>query len=207
MEGPDRFVPNGSRACRANAVAVALLVTAATVAMAGTSSAQDGFSYAGEAVHAGCVQALVMHQGDAVPVTTAVSLQGCAASVRSKGEVRREGGMLVIQDDSLPGDASFGYQVISRLENGIFGLAIRRVMPDGQERVSLAAVQMVPRAMLRNSTIRNVMMLELLGELWVPDIELASFRSIGNKVHFVSGVGKGRVERNVDLTRLGKLRK
>ena len=49
--------------------------------------------------------------------------------------------------------------------------------------------------------------IELLGEMWVPNIEILSFRSIGNRVHFVAGTGREKVERNVDFTRLGKLRK
>lgn len=207
--GMDRVVLRDAWGQRLGAGAGALLVAAwALAGIVGPARAQDGFSYAGEPVHPSCIQALVMHQGDRSPVTTAVSLEGCEASDRSKVPVRHEGDLLVIEDDdALPGGGSFGYQVINRLENGIFGLAIRRVDADGKERVSLAAVQMAPRAMLRNSKIRNVMMVELLGELWVPDIELASFRSVGNKVHFISGVGPNRVERNVDFTRLGKLRR
>jgi hypothetical protein len=38
-------------------------------------------------------------------------------------------------------------------------------------------------------------------------MELTSFRTAGNRVHFVSGVGPERVERDLDLTRLGKMRK
>ncbi len=41
----------------------------------------------------------------------------------------------------------------------------------------------------------------------MPDMELASFRSVGNRVHFVAGVGPERVERDFDFTRLGKMRK
>jgi len=52
--------------------------------------------------------------------------------------------------DALLGGGSFGYRVLSRLDNGIFGLAIRRVLPDGSERVSLAAVEIVQRPMILN---------------------------------------------------------
>jgi len=193
---------------RARARGWVVLLVAWAVAVGSSEARADGtFVYADEPVHPGCVHALAMNQGDRIPVTTAVSLEGCAASERSKSKVRHEGDLLVIEDDALLGGGSFGYRVLNRLDNGIFGLAIRRVLPDGEERVSLAAVQMVPRAMIQNGTILNLMQLELLGELWVPDMQLTSFRSVGNSVHFVSGVGPDRVERNVDLTRLGRQRK
>ncbi len=91
--------------------------------------------------------------------------------------------------------------------NGIFGLAIRRVLPDGAERVSLAAVKIVERPMVRHGRIVRLSLIEVLGELWIPDIELASFQSVGNRVHFVAGVGPERVERDFDFTRLGKMRR
>lgn len=188
-------------------VAVFALGACALAILAGEARAQDAFVYAGKPVHPGCVHALVMHQGDRAPVTTAVSLPGCEASERSQSEPRPEGELLVIEDDALLGGGSFGYRVLNQLENGIFGLAIRRVDAEGKERVSLAAVQMVARDMMRNGRMRRVMMVELLGELWVPDMELSSFRTMGNSVHFVSGVGPDRVERNVDFTRLGKTRR
>ena len=47
---------------------------------------------------------------------------------------------------------------------------------------------------------------ELLGELWIPGMDVLSFRSAGNVVHFVAGVGPDRVERHVDFTRLGRMR-
>jgi hypothetical protein len=184
-----------------------VLLVVGTVAIAAEARAEDGFVYAGKPVHPGCVHALAMNQGDSMPVTTAVSLEGCANSDRSKSEVHRDDDLLVIEDGALLGGGSFGYRVLNRLDNGIYGLAIRRVLPDGKERVSLAAVQMVARAMILDGRIVNLMQLELLGELWVPDMQLTSFRSAGNSVHFVSGVGPDRVERDVDLTRLGKKRK
>ena len=158
-------------------------------------------------IHPGCIHALVMSQGDAVPVTTAVSLEGCANSDRSRSEVQYEGDLVSIADEALLGGGSFGYRVINQLENGIFGLAIRRVLPDGKERVSLAAVQLVARPMIRHGATVRLMLIELLGELWIPEMQLSSFQSIGNKVHFVSGVGTERVERMIDMTRIGKQRK
>jgi len=46
-----------------------------------------------------------------------------------------------------------------------------------------------------------------LGELWIPDMDMTSFRAVGNRVHFVAGFGKERIERDADFTRLGKMRK
>ena len=97
--------------------------------------------------------------------------------------------------------------MINQLDNGIFGLAVRRILPDGEERVSLAAVQLVGRPMIRHGSTVRLMLVELLGEMWIPDMQLLSFQSIGNKVHFVSGVGPDRVERTIDFTRIGKQRK
>jgi hypothetical protein len=188
--------------------AVVLLHTCAILAPAVSAQAKDAFVYSGEPIHPGCVHAIAMQQGDAFPVTTAVSLEGCASSERSRAEVHYESDDLaVIEDDALLGGGSFGYRVLSQLDNGIFGLAIRRVLPDGSERVSLAAVEIVRRPMIRHGHIVQLQQMELLGELWVPDMELTSFRSVGNRVHFVSGVGPDRVERDVDFTRLGNLRK
>ncbi|MDJ0847201.1 MAG: hypothetical protein QNK04_02355 [Myxococcota bacterium] len=187
---------------------VALFPALLIVLLAGSAAAKEQFMYAGEPIHPGCVHALAMHQGDAFPVTAAVSLEGCATSDRMRAKLHYESDDLaVIRDPALTGEGSFGYRVINQLENGIFGLAIRRVSPDGSERVSLAAVQLVERAMMRQGSIVKLQLMELLGEVWIPGIELTSFRSVGNKVHFVSGVGAERVERDVDFTRLGKMRR
>ena len=178
------------------------------VAVAGEAQAREAFLYKGEPIHPGCIHALAMQQGDAVPVTTAVSLEGCATSERSVAKVRYESDDLaVIEDDALLGGGSFGYRVLNQFDNGIFGLAIRRVLPDGAERVSLAAVKIVERPMVRHGRIVRLSLIEVLGELWVPDMEVASFRSVRNRVHFVAGVGPERVERDFDFTRLGKMRK
>jgi hypothetical protein len=187
--------------------AFAISVIAGIAVGANEAQAQDEFAYASKPVHPGCVHALAMHQGDRAPVTTAVSLEGCAGSLRSQSKVRYEGDLAVIEDDTLEGGGTFGYRVITRLDNGIFALAIRRVRDDGEERVTLAAVQMVARPMIRHAKIINLMQIELLGELWVPEMQLSSFRSMGNIVQFVSGVGNDRVEQTFDFTRLGRLRK
>jgi len=177
------------------------------VASAGIAHADEDFSYGGEPIHPACIHALTMHQGDRAPVTTAVSLEGCASSARSKPKVHYEpGDLAVIEDDELLGGGTFGYRVINQLDNGIFGLIVRRVLPDGQERVSLAAVEIVVRPMIRQGKIVRVRQIELLGELWLPGMELTSFRSMGNRVHFAAGTGPNRIERDVDFTRLGNLR-
>ncbi len=38
-------------------------------------------------------------------------------------------------------------------------------------------------------------------------MQMASFRSVENVVHFSAGVGRNRVDRTVDLTRLGRMGK
>jgi len=113
----------------------------------------------------------------------------------------------VFEDEALLASGSFGYRELTQLQNGIIGLAIRRTFPDREERVSLAAVKIVERPMIRRGEVVQLHMLELLGELWIPDMQLLSFRSVGNLVHFVSGEGPDKIDRFVDFTRLGKLRK
>jgi hypothetical protein len=185
-----------------------VLLGAFLIAMvADDARAQSRFLYGGNPVHPACVHALAMHQGDAVPVTTAVSLEGCATSERSKSEVRYEGEVVLFEDEALLGAGSFGYRELTQLDNGFFGLVIRRILPDGKERVSLAAITIVERPMIRHGQIVRLKLIELLGELWIPDMEMWSFRSMGNVVHFTAGMGRDKVERNVDFTRLGRMRK
>jgi len=71
---------NRSIPLRASLVLLAALLWAA---LAREADAREPFLYAGQPVHPACVHALAMHQGDRMPVTTAVSLEGCAASERS----------------------------------------------------------------------------------------------------------------------------
>ena len=195
-----------SRSNRARGTLV-LACAIAIASMAGQAGAQSRFLYGSEPVHPACVHALAMHQGDAVPVTTAVSLEGCASSKRSRNKLQFEGEITFFEDEALLGGGSFGYRELAQLENGIFGLAIRRVLPDGKKRVSLAAVKIVERPMIRRGKTIQVQQIELLGEVWIPDMELLSFRSVGNIVHFRAGVGRSKVERRVDFTRLGRMRK
>jgi hypothetical protein len=187
--------------------AFALLFASAIAGAGGEARAQGKFFYSGEPVHPGCVHALAMQRGDVAPVTAAVSLAGCAASERSKSAVRREGVLVTIEDDAMLSGGSFGYRELSQLDNGIFGLVIQRILPDGEERVSMAAVRMVARPMMLGGQLVQLEMIELLGEVWIPDMQMLSFRVAGNTVHFSSGVGPDKVERSVDFTRLGRMRK
>lgn len=186
---------------------LALLVGLSITTLACEARPPNPFSYGGEPVHPACIHALTMHQGDVVPVTTAVSLEGCSASERTRSKAHYQGEINIFEDDTLLGGGSFGYREIAQLENGIYGLAILRVLPDGEERVSLAAVALVARPMMREGRIVTLQILELLGELWIPGMETLTFRSVGNSIHFVAGVGPEKVERDVDFTRLGRLRK
>ena len=70
--------------------ALALLCACAIVAFAGAAQAKEEFLYSGEPIHPACVHALAMQQGDAVPVTTAVSLEGCISSERSGAMIHYE---------------------------------------------------------------------------------------------------------------------
>lgn len=186
--------------------AFALVCALAIAAPTGEARAQAKLVHGGKPVHPACVHALAMRQGDAVPVTTAVSLQGCASSERSKSEIIWDKDVATFEDELILGGGSFGYREITQLDNGIIGLAIRRVLPDGEERVSLAAIKLIARPMIRNGQIVQYQMLELLGEMWIPDMQMLSFRSMGNVVHFSAGAGRDRLDRTVDFTRLGKLR-
>lgn len=197
---------SGNRSAHSR-LSLAFLGALSVALVASRAPAQAPFLYGGELVHPACVHALAMSQADAVPVTTAVSLEGCAASERSRSKVRHEGDIALFEDEALLGGGSFGYRELTQLDNGIFGLVIRRVLPNGEEHVSLAAVRVVDRAMIRQGNIIMTQQMELLGELWIPSMQMWSFRSVGNVVHFSAGVGDNKIERSVDFTRLGRMRK
>ena len=158
------------------------------------------------AIHPACVQALVMSEADSVPVTTAVSLEGCGRSRRSQSKILHDGERLLFEDPAILGEGSFGYRHLSTLDNGIFILGIVRIAPDGSERISLAAVDIAARPTLRQGEVVQRKVLEMVGEVWLPDIQVASLRVSGNVVSFSAGVGRDRVERTVDLSRIGKAR-
>lgn len=176
----------------------------AALAASGPAGAAQ-FVFSGKPIHPACVEALAMQSGDAIPVTTAVSLVGCAASQRSQLEVRRDRSTLSI---ATPEGGSFGYTVISTLDNGIFIIAIRRTDAHGSSSTSLAAVDIRQRPqVMRTGEVAQRWVLEMVGEVWLPDMELASVRTIGNRVHFAAGVGPNRKEEVIDLTRIGKARR
>jgi hypothetical protein len=177
----------------------ALLV--ASAAAAGT----EPFIFSGDPVHPGCVHALVMQSGDRVPVTTAVSLPGCAASTRSLAPLKFDKDLVYIEDPALTGGRSFGYRHIATLDNGIYVLGVERVALDGQEEESLAAMAIVRRpAVRRNGEVGERLELEMVGEVRLPDLHLTSISVVGNKVHFSAGLGASRIDRSIDLSRIGK---
>ena len=174
----------------------------------GRAAAEAPFVYNDEPIHPGCVQALVMQDGDAVPVTTSISLRGCKASSRSKATITWSGSDLAtIEDEALLGGGSFGYRLLSTLKNGIYIVGIIREHPDGTRRHSLAALDVKARPMLVSGQVLDQTMLETVCEIWVKDIEFSSLRTIGNTIHFSAGVGPSRSQRSVDLTRIKKARK
>jgi len=167
-------------------------------------AASDAFIEGGQPIHPGCVHALMMNTGDSIPVTTSISLLGCARSDRSKPKLIYQGEILAFEDEALLGEGTFGYRHLSTLDNGLFVLGIRRSLPDGSERVSLAAVAIVERPVLRGREVQKQRVLEMVGEVWIKDMQMASLRTMGNVVHYSAGVGATRVDRTVDLSRIGK---
>jgi hypothetical protein len=168
------------------------------------SQASDAFIHQGKMIHPGCVHALAMSTGDAIPVTTAISLLGCERSERSKPKMIHEGDTVGFEDETLLGEGRFTYRHLSTLDNGLFILGIRRSLPDGSEHVSLAAVAIASRPVLRSREVQKQPVLEMIGEVWIKDLQVASLRTSGNVVHYSAGVGASRVDRTVDLSRIGK---
>ncbi len=74
------------RRLRTARAASALLAMGAFVFAVSAADAEEAFTYADRPIHPGCIHALAMHQGDAVPVTTAVSLAGHNQAPESKDE-------------------------------------------------------------------------------------------------------------------------
>lgn len=171
------------------------------------ATASEAFVYSGKAIHPGCVHALVMSEGDKIPVIRSISLPGCMASTRSQAKMVHHGDVVTIEDEALLGDGSVGYRHVSTLDNGLFLLGIRRVLPNGSQRVSLAAVRLSERPALFAGEVVVQPVLEMIGEVWVKDIQMASLRTVGNVIHFSAGVGASRMDRRVDLSRIGKATK
>ena len=177
------------------------------VLVASSASARVSFIVHGDPVHPACVHALAMQTVDSLPVVTAVSIAACDASPRSKSSVQRDGEIVLFEDDALLGGGSFGYNHLSTLSNGLFIIGIIRVLPDGERRVSLAVVDLVDRPTLRNRAVVTRKVLEMVGEVWIPDLRLASVRTVGNSVSFSAGIGPSKIERSLDFSRIGKARK
>jgi len=182
--------------------AVGLLLSATTA-----SAEPDAFLFSGKPIHPACVYALVMKEGDRLPVVSSVSLTGCMASDSAKAEPSYQDRVLTFSDDAVLGGGSFGYVMLSTLENGLEILGILRVLPDGTEQVSVAAVDLVERPAIFDGQVVTRMQLEMIGEVRIKDMQLASLRTVGNVVHYQAGIGASRVDRQVDLTGIGKARK
>jgi hypothetical protein len=151
-----------------------------------------------------------MRSGDRIPVATAVSLEGCAASERSRARPQRDPSdrdLLFFEDEVLLGEGSFGYRVLAQLENGVYVLGIRRTDGTGVVRASLAAVDLVERPVLRDGQVGQQKVLETIGEVWLEGIEAASLRTAGNIVRYTDGLGPSRVERTIDLSRITRARR
>jgi len=185
----------------------AVLAALGLLILATPASAEpDAFVFSGKPIHPACVHALVMHKGERLPVTTSVSLQGCMLSPRAKGATTYVDRILTFDDEAVLGGGSFGYIKLSTLENGLEVIGIKRVFPDGTEKVSIAAVDVVPRPGIFDQEVVSRLQLEMIGEVWIKDMQLASLRTVGNIVHYQAGIGSTRVEEKVDLSSIGKAR-
>jgi hypothetical protein len=171
--------------------------------------AQTSLLFKGEPIHPACILALVDSGPDArTPITVGVSLPGCMDSPKSEIKVTYDGEVSWIDDVALLGEGErFGYRALGRLKNGIFAVAMRRERAEGKAEVSLAAMDLVERPMIRSSLVIQVPTLELLGIVPLPDAQSKSFRQVGNLVRVKVGWGANATERTVDLTELGKARK
>lgn len=162
--------------------------------------------YQGDVVHPACIHRLVTRDGDERPITVAVDLRACSLSAIAKTKVQHDDTLTFFEDDEILGGGSFGYRSLSRLDNGIYALAIRRTLPDGTVDVSLAAVDLVERPMLFNKMVVQVPMLELLAIRRFPEATQKSFMRVGNRVDLKIGAGNQARVLSVDLTALGKAR-
>jgi hypothetical protein len=179
-----------------------ILLTSATA-----SAQRGGLYFEGGRVHPACIHALTMQEGDTISVLTAISLPGCAASERTRSEVKFEGEVVYFEDDAILGGGSFGYRELTRLENGMYAIGIRRILADGTKHFSVAAVEIVARPMLRSGMVVRPEMLELVGEARVEISGMASLETAGNVVSFKSGLGPKAVSRTVDFSRVGAERR
>lgn len=195
---------------RRGTTGVLLGLVVSVLGVAPAARAAEGFVFADAPIHPGCVHAVTMRSGDRIPVVTAVSLEGCAASERTRARPQRDPtdrDLLFFQDEILLGEGSFGYRVLARLENGVYVLGIRRTDGTGVVRASLAAVDLVERPGLRDGQVVQQMVLETIGEVWLQNIEATGLRAAGNIVQYTDGVGPSRVERTIDLSRITRARR
>lgn len=185
-----------------------LLLTLSTSMISATASAEHELVFKGKPVHPACLYALVTQaEGDRLPVTLAVSLAGCESSALGALPVTTLEEAPTIADEKLIGPGTFSYRALSQLENGIYAVGVRRIDGEGKRSVSLAAVDLVERPMIRNGMVIQVPTLELLGIVPLPDSQVKNFRRVRNKVQVRVGMGANAFERTVDLTELGKARK
>lgn len=199
----ERFHGSTSRGVPRLGLATALLLSLLPSAEAMAGGAP--FVFGSEPVHPGCVHALVMQEGDRVPVVTAVSLPACASSERSQAPLKFDKEIVYIEDEALTGFPSFGYRHLSTLDNGIFVIGIRRVDAEGKAHVSLAAMTIRKRPTLqRGGGVSDRLILEMVGEVRIPDMRMASLKVQGNVVHYSAGAGATRIDRTIDLSRIGR---
>jgi len=168
----------------------------------------DDFLFKAKPIHPACVHALVTNlEGDPLPVPLVVSLAGCMASPRAEIPIRYEGEAIEIQDETLLGDETFGYRVLSQLTDELFIVGVRRMSPDGTNRISLAVIDIVERPMFSLGAVMQVPALELMALVPLPKSQTMNFRRSGNLVQIKVGTGPNAMDRTVDLTPLVKASK
>jgi hypothetical protein len=82
-------------------------------------TAPQPFIFEGKPVHPACLWLLDTNLADAMPVCTAVDLQGCAQSNRFAMPIESSGGWLRIEDKELFGTGYFEYRWMGQLRNGV----------------------------------------------------------------------------------------
>ena len=72
----------------------------------------------------------------------------------------------------------------------------------------LAAVGLYKRPhLLPGGDVAQRVVLEMIGEVWIRDIRLASVKTIENKIRFSAGIGASKLDRVIDLSKIGKANK
>jgi hypothetical protein len=194
------------RAPRTHRRALPTLLIGLSLLVGTNAWAEQSFQWSGRAIHPACVHALAMTSGDAIPVTTAVSLEGCMASERAQSAPTRVDGFYTFENEALLGEGSFGYTELSTLDNGLIILAIARTDGTGARQLSVAAVDLADRPMLRNREVTSRRMLEMIGEVWIANLDLASVKTNGNVIQISTGAGNRANPQTIDLSRIAKAR-